>query len=305
MALTTAIMVHEGYITGSGPKDKSKRAALQRTGWQPYSFNIGGTYVSYNRYDPLGQIMGTSADIAEAVLNKPFPEEADTKNMIGRMAFSLARNWTSKTYMQGIAGIIDGISDPVRYGENFVEQFAGSLIPSMVASVARSEDPYYRDIQGVKDSIQSRVPGMSDNLYPKRDIWGEPIERKGSFTLRMLSPSDVSTATQDKVDSEMVRLGIHVEPVSKKIRNIELTPAEYDLFAEKAGERARQMVERYVESDSYDNRRDEINKLTIGNIITHARKIEATRMWAAMERERRMEPINKKYGRQPTEEVAQ
>jgi hypothetical protein len=216
--------------------------------------------------------------------------------MVGRLAFSLARNWTSKTYMQGVSSIIDAVSDPVRYGENFIENFVGSLIPSMAASIARSSDPYYRNVSGVSEAIQSRIPEVSEKLLPKRDVWGEPIERKGSFTVKMLSPSDISVENPEKINKEIVRLGIHPDPVQKKIKGVELTPQEYDLYSELSGKRAKLMVSHYIESDAYDSRRDEINKLAINNIIQHARTSESMKVWKMMDKRRRMEPVNKKYG---------
>lgn len=301
LGLTASFLVHEGYLTGGGPKDTKKRNALRSTGWQPYSLKIGDTYVSYNRYDPLGSIIGTAADLTELALDKNTDEET-AKQYAGRVAFTLSRNWLSKTYLQSISGMIDALYDPVRYGENFVNSYAGSLIPSMVATVARSTDPYYRNVDTVVEAIQARLPLASEKLLPKRDLWGEPIERKGGFLLKMLSPSDISTEDPSKVDREMVRLGVSKSVPSKKIRNIELEPAEYDVYCERAGKLARRMVERFVESDIYANTRDEINKLKIENIITYARKVEGMKVWAAMERARRMKPIEKKYGLSPKKE---
>jgi len=297
LTLITATMVSEGMITGGGPKDKNKREALMQTGWRPYSFLIGDKYIGYNRYDPLGQIIGTSADITEIILNKPFPEEQDAKKLVGRMAFSLAKNWTSKTYLQGVSGILDAISDPVRYGDNFVNNFAGSLIPSVVASVARSSDPYFRQTDSILETLKSRIPTQSEKLLPKRDVWGNPVERKGGFTIQMLSPSDVSTDNPDFINKELVRLGVAPSMPSKKIRDVELTPIEYDVYTEFAGKEARRGVERYIESDAYATRRDEINKLAIENIIARKRQAIANQVWAAMEKTRRDAPRNKKYGR--------
>jgi uncharacterized protein YoxC len=293
----TATLVAEGKITGGGPKDKNKREALMQTGWRPYSFLIGDKYIGYNRYDPLGQIIGTSADITEIILNKPFPEEQDAKKLVGRMAFSLAKNWTSKTYLQGVSGIFDAISDPVRYGDNFVNNFAGSLIPSVVASVARSSDPYFRQTDSILETLKSRIPTVSEKLLPKRDVWGNPVERKGGFTIQMLSPSDVSTDNPDFINKELVRLGVAPSMPAKKIREVELTPIEYDVYTEFAGKEARRGVERYIESDAYATRRDEINKLAIENIIARKRQAIANQVWAAMEKTRRDAPRNKKYGR--------
>jgi hypothetical protein len=40
-------------ITGSGPSDPKKRAALKRLGWQPNSIKIGDNYYSYQGLEPL------------------------------------------------------------------------------------------------------------------------------------------------------------------------------------------------------------------------------------------------------------
>ena len=295
LTFVTGMLVKEGLMTGSGPKEKNKRDALQRTGWQPYSLKIGSTYIGYNRYDPLGQIIGTSADMAETVLNS-YQDEQNTKQMVGRMALSLSRNWTSKTYMQGISNVIDAVSDSVRYGEKFIDSYAGSLIPSMVAGTARSLDPYYRQTNSIKDILQSRLPVYSEKLFPKRDLWGEPIVRRGGFTVGMLSPSDISVENPEQVNKELLKLGVAPSMPAKKIRGIELTPLEYDVYCKFSGEEAKQRVSNYIESDAYARNRDEINKLAIDSIISHARMSVSNQIWRYMDKTRRDVPRMKKYG---------
>ncbi len=53
-----------GMITGSMPSDAKERKALLATGWKPYSFKVGNTYVSYQGYEPLHTMLGFAADSA-------------------------------------------------------------------------------------------------------------------------------------------------------------------------------------------------------------------------------------------------
>lgn len=297
LGLTTYMLAQEGNITGGGPKDKTKREALYRTGWQPYSVKIGDTYYGYNRMEPIGTILGMAADISELQKNEPFgKEDRKTSEMFGQLAFSVGKNLTSKTFLKGISSTLDAISDPQRYGESFVGNYAGSLIPTGVATIGRAMDEKMRQTEGPIDVIQSRIPGMSETLLPKRDIWGREVEKSGTAATRALSPIPVSDVRPDKVDAEMVRLGLSPAMPGKKVRNVELTPKEYDKFTQVSGEKARQLVEGYMNRPDYPMIRDEIKKIVIDRMIEAGRRYGASQMIHDMEQERVREPIEKKYG---------
>lgn len=297
IGLTAYMLAQEGYITGGGPKDKTKREAMYRTGWQPYSFKIGDTYYGYNRMEPIGTILGMAADISELQKNEPFgKEDRKTSEMFGQLAFSVGKNLTSKTFLKGISSTLDAISDPQRYGESFVGNYAGSLIPTGVATIGRAMDDKMRKTEGPIDVIQSRIPGMSGKLLPKRDIWGREVEKSGTAATRALSPIPVSDVRPDKVDAEMVRLGLSPAMPGKKVRNVELTPKEYDKFTQVSGEKARQLVEGYMNRPDYPMIRDEIKKIVIDRMIEAGRRYGASQMIHDMEQERVREPIEKKYG---------
>lgn len=297
IGLTAYMLAQEGYITGGGPKDKTKREAMYRTGWQPYSFKPGDTYYGFNRMEPLGTIFGMAADLSELTKNVPFgKEDRKTSEMFGQLAFSVGKNLTSKTFLKGISSTLDAISDPQRYGESFVGNYAGSLIPTGVATIGRAMDDKMRKTEGPIDVIQSRIPGMSEKLLPKRDIWGREVEKSGTAATRALSPIPVSDVRPDKVDAEMVRLGLSPAMPGKKVRNVELTPKEYDKFTQVSGEKARQLVEGYMNRPDYPMIRDEIKKIVIDRMIEAGRRYGASQMIHDMEQERVREPIKKKYG---------
>lgn len=51
-------------------------------------------------------------------------------------------------------------------------------MPAGVAGVARAIDPVSRKRESVVEAIKARVPGMSQDLLPRQDIFGEPIDRQ-------------------------------------------------------------------------------------------------------------------------------
>ena len=44
---------------------------------------------------------------------------------------SVTQNLINKTFLTGIAGAVEVISDPDRYGERFLQRFFGSFIPTI------------------------------------------------------------------------------------------------------------------------------------------------------------------------------
>lgn len=265
----------QGLITGAGPKDKKKRNALYRTGWQPYSLKIGDKYFSFARLEPLGSILGMTADFV--TLKEPDDKMQD---IALKMAQSFGRNITSKTYMQGLSKAFDAVSDPERYGDRFVSQFAGSLIPNIIARGATASDKRLVEVDNLRDVYMSRFPGLRSMLYAKRDIWGREIKREGSFFTQFVSPMQYSAAKGDKIDQELVDIGAAIGTPSKKLSvtkdeikkyklkkdYVEMTPEEYDNYTKNSGRLARNRVERIMRTGEYRkaSNEDKINLVMNG-----------------------------------------
>src|SRR3546814_14481858 len=79
--------------------------------------------------------------------------------------------------------------------------------------------------------MSSRMPGQSDNLLPKRDVWGQPITSEGGVGPDILSPIWTRTDRRDPVTEEALRVGATVTPPQKG----NLTPEQYDRLQEVAG----------------------------------------------------------------------
>jgi len=280
--------VTEGLITGGGPKDKNKRDALFRTGWQPYSLKIEGKYYSYSRLEPLGSIIGMAADMKELI--DEGTNEKTINELAGQIVLSFTKNITSKTFMSGFVNAMDAISDPQRYGEKWVNQLTGSVIPSGVGGVAREIDPTLRRTETPLGVIKSKIPLVSESLLPKRDLWGRPIKRESSG---FISPIGISTDKMSKVDNEIVRLKLNIGMPAKTIRGIELTPEEHDKYAELSGKPAKQQLDKIVNSASWKNRNDEAKARIIEKVVNTFRLRASLIIYKDIDRERKIEGIGK------------
>jgi hypothetical protein len=140
-------------------------------GWQPYSVKIGDTWYSYERLQPIGTLIGLAADVA-GVWDHLTEEESDKIPKMLSIAFANAV--TNQTFLQGITKLVNAMSDPKRFAPKFFQGLAGSIVPAAVAQAANSMDPVAREVDSMLESIQSRIPGMREDLLPKRDIFGEP-----------------------------------------------------------------------------------------------------------------------------------
>lgn len=231
----------EGHITGGGPTDPGLKAALYRTGWQPYSVKVGDTYYSYNRLDPLGWLLGASADMAEIAghLNEP---EAD--ELAASLVMAVSNNLVNKTYLQGFSTIVGAFNQMspesgAARGEKVLARFAGTLIPSGAAALERTLDPAMRDAQGMLDAIKARTPGYSETLPPVRNLWGDPVYLSGGLGPDIMSPIYTSTNKGSAIDDEIVRLGLSLSMPTRTLDEVELSPEEYGRYVQLAGNEAK------------------------------------------------------------------
>ena len=194
ISAAAVLYVLDGTITGGAPKNKKERELKYASGWQPYSIKIGDTYYSYSRLEPLGSILGLTADFVNTV---KYADEKTYNEIASELVLSVTKNLSSKTFLSGLSKFMDALSDPEHYGATYIEQLAGSLVPSGVAAVARSTDPYMREVESPLDSMKARIPMLSKTLPYREGAYGVPVENQGGL-LNMISPIKVSKETEYK-----------------------------------------------------------------------------------------------------------
>ena len=190
-AMTIGFLTAQGLVTGAGPTDPDLRKSLIRTGWKPYSIKVGDSYYSYQGAEPFASILGLAADASETMFDGSLPEGEDDKLAMAMMVM-LSNQVTDKTFMQGFSQLVSTISDPQRYGGGMVESYIRSLVPRVFALGEKIQDPSVRYARGLVDNLKSQVPWLSNDLEPRRNVWGMKIMVGDTFGPAVLSPIYVS-----------------------------------------------------------------------------------------------------------------
>ena len=253
--LSAFAAVQNGAVTGSPPQDPKARAALEATGWQPYSIRVGDAYFSYRRYDPIGMFFGIVADLAPML---PLLSEGKQQEAGAQLFVALTENLTSKTYMQGLAEFLDVINNPHSSTTSFLGRMGSTFIPFASAlrlSRQMVDDPM-REMRDIMDYLQNTVPGLSDGslglskALPARRSW---------VTGDVVPYHFVGTHKNDPVLEELNRLADSVQGAPlETLHGVELSGEQYSRLLELhgttriGGRTMHEALQALIESPGYD-----------------------------------------------------
>jgi hypothetical protein len=212
-----AMMTANGHITGGGPVDPDMRNIKRNTGWVPYSIKIGDQYYSYNRLEPIGMVLGLAADVVEICGQIG---EVEASELAAAAVIAMSKNTTSKTWLKGMSEALRAWGDPDIYAVKYIHNFVASLVPAGLSQIERAIDPEISAVYSMMDAIKQRVPGWSRSLYPRRNIWGEPIVPPEGWGPDILSPIYTNSKTHSSIDEELIRLKMPIG-MPKKVISIE------------------------------------------------------------------------------------
>lgn len=254
LAIMTTYQIVQGNLTGSYPKDTGRREAMIAAGIPEYSVKLGDTWYSYARVEPLATVMGVFADSVESLrdyYNKP-KADREIQQLAVDGTLAITKNLTSKTFLEGITGVLQAVHDPERYGSSFLNGFSGLVVPAFVAQFARVPDPYQRDVRNFGEAVQSRIPGLREELPVKRDILGEPRANPAEGLSGVLGIA-TTPAKQNVLQQEISDIGFQYTPVPKAIRGVELDTTTYEKYAALSGRLMQERLNMLIETPAYQN----------------------------------------------------
>jgi hypothetical protein len=269
---TSAWAANNGIITGGAPSDKKERQILEATGWQEYSIKVGDNYLSYGRIEPLGMIMGISADMNRLSDLMVEGEMDDTAAAISGAVF---KNFSSKTFMKGLNDVVRAMNEPDKYAAQWWQNMAASSVPysSLIASGARAVDPVFRETDSVFERAQARgvrMFGSKEDLPPRRNIWGDELKIEEfkfldvdpddtvkvnsliNGALRFINPIYMKSDKNDKVTNFMVAMDYFPGLPSRRKGGIELKTREWSRYIELAGKPAKELLDKRAGSNEWD-----------------------------------------------------
>jgi hypothetical protein len=254
-----------GKITGAAPTSINARDRFYREGKQPYSLKIGDRWVSYQQLEPFNQTVSLVASIVNAIddNDKTVPER------VAEASVSIGKNFVSQTYMSGLSDIINAISDPQRYGSQFIENMATAAVPfsSAVRTVQRATDTTIRKPENIAQNVQAGIPGLSKQVPAKTNVFGDESKRSTPWW----SPVSVAKEDNSPMNQELNRLEVNTGFVGSLINTIKLTADEQKRYQEIAGPLEKQAVIDTINSAGYRKMIPEEQKKAIERAVNAAR----------------------------------
>jgi hypothetical protein len=265
-------MASRGLITGAGPSDPKEKAIMKANGWQEYSIRVGDMYYSYKRLDPFSTTLGVVADAYELsqVMSRA---DAEKHNIPALVMGSIMRTLLDKTSLKGSSDLIQAATQWERFGDGYVRNMVGTVVPAFSAQTAQAIDPVVRETRTVLDNLKARIPFASETLHARRDVWGEPIVREGGLGPDIASPIVESRLKNDPVNKALIAANYFPGKVDRKIRGIELTDQQYDDFARIAGRTAKVRLNAIVSMPGFDQMPESTRKELMTNTIQQSREM--------------------------------
>jgi hypothetical protein len=270
-------------MTGSGPIDPKERAQWTETGHRPYSIRIGDYWYSFNRFGPLGTMMGLYSNLAEVIPHMK-PDAEELTKAIAMTIHSTGKLLEDEVGMQGFAGLVETIEDPIHKGPRYLANMTGSLLPfsSAQRQIASSMDPYMRETKSVVDGLRYYIPMVREGLQPKRDWLGAPIANRGyGGDLPVPGLSSIiqhGDARPDPLALEMQALDLHPAPPENRIGGVKLTPKLYDTYQATAGPLTRTALEGYINQPGWHDIPLSVRKDIFKSTIEGARQTAGAAM---------------------------
>jgi len=208
--MVDAALNNREYITGGGPLDENQKKALMATGWQPYSFKVGDKYISYQRLDPVGMMVGVIADVVDTGIKSPKAFNSPAyEGMLQALAVTFARNVTNKSYLSGVQMWMDAMSEPERFVPKLLRNYTSSGIPMsgfLGQAQYGSGDQEAREMRSIWEAMKNKTPGLRSTLDPKRNVLGESIIVENVPLIGAINPMAYSTVKDDPILTEMANL---------------------------------------------------------------------------------------------------
>jgi hypothetical protein len=261
-------------VTGYGPTDPTERMQWMRT-HEPYSVRLGGWWYSYNKFGPIGDLVGLVSNLVEV---GPKVGEGEYAEAAGHIMKATSKMLEDEVGMQGLVNLIDALDDPDRKMGRFVAGQAASNLPmsSLLRQGASITDPYMREAKTFVDQIRYAVPWARQDLLPKRDWLGQPMDNPGYESIIRQR-----AVNADPIDVAVSQLrGFRPAPPQARIGSVALPPKMYDEYQATAGAMTRASLEPMVSSPGWGQIPPGIREQIMHGMVEKARQTAGSMMQA-------------------------
>jgi hypothetical protein len=266
-----AFLMNQGLMTGQ-PKDAKESDLWVAQGKQANSVMVDGKWRSINSIGPQTLVLLAGAK-AEEMMGKE-------GGSLGEYAASLGKDQLSQTFLAGVQGPLNAITDPNRYGKSYVGNQVASVIPNIIKDTSKAFDKLQRENNNITDYVQNSIPGWRNQNTPKRDVLGNELKQEPTGAMAFVDLFNSKTPIDNPVVNELVRLnlvGSNATP-SKTLatqsvngQKVKLTPEQLDKLEAASGGTMRANLDSLVKSTGYTQLSDEAKAKQIDKVVQDAK----------------------------------
>lgn len=235
---------------------------------------IGDYWLEIGRLSPVGNMVAVGATLWD-ILNT----EASFSEKASAAAGAAVKSVTDQPFLAGPRDFAEAAGNPVQRSAKVVEGLAGSVVPAVVAGVARGIDPKLREIRGVEAGVKSRIPKAAETLPTRLDVLGRDIPR-GSLGVNLFNALlNPTRATKERLDDpvigELFRLKIKPtvpkDEITIQRKKIKLNQEQYHDYREMVGKEIYIALEKLFANNLYQKIDEERQVKRIQEVIDQAR----------------------------------
>ena len=231
--------------TITGHHSDKERATKEAAGIPEMSIKIGDQWYDYSRIEPVSSTLGFTLDVMSRYKDLVREGKSEEANKLVSGFMSVMRdNLVEKTFLAGIANFVMAATDAERYGPQILNNTVGSLVPAVVGSVARLQDPVNKEVDSAVASLMNRIPGLREELPTKFDILGQPKTVAPGQVLGLASREAEQTPVQQLLDNPYVS----IRPVTKRLYGMELDAEQLSRLRQLTGEAVERTLAPRVDS---------------------------------------------------------
>jgi hypothetical protein len=221
-----AYLAKRGLLTGQ-PKNPEEARQWELENKKHDSVFVAGEWRSIQSVGPQALVILAGGKAAQ--------ELSKGGAGLGSFAGGVGKDFLGQSFLAGVQGPLNAITDPTRYGQSYLKSQLSSVVPNLVKDTARAFDPNQRQTNSVLEGLMSSVPGLRNKLLPKRDALGNVLTNDvpgiGSYV-------DLFTSSQPKkspIIDELTRLNEAGTPATPSKINPKMTINKQKITLSPAG----------------------------------------------------------------------
>lgn len=268
-----AYLASKGLMTGQ-PKDLKESKQWQLEGKPANSVMMGGKWRSIGSIGPENLVI-----LAGAKAQQELAQGKDAS--LSNYGASVGKDFLGQTFLQGVQGPLNAVSDPQRYAKSYIGNQAASVVPNIVKDTAKAFDPYQRQNNTIQDYFINSIPFARNNQLPYRDVLGNPVAQSPTGPAAYYDLLNSRAPISNPVVNELGRLnnaGFNATPSNptkkQTIKGVSMTlnPQQLDNLTKVSGQSEQQALSALFQSPDYQRLSDQGKSDAVSSLLAKVRK---------------------------------